>query len=322
MSKISIIIPVYYNEEYIYSLYDELYKKILSKIKNDYEIIMVDDGSKDNSFSEMKKLSKIDKKVKLIKLSRNFGSHAAILAGMLCASGDCITVKSADQQEPTEIILEMYKKWEKGNKVVLAIRKTREESLSKIIFANFYYIILRGFGLKEMPKGGFDCFLIDKKVSDIICQMMEKNTTLMGQVIWCGFKKEFVYYTRKKRQIGKSKWTFSKKIKLFIDSIVGFSYIPIRTISIIGFIFFFGSTFWAIFLLISKLFGNISVSGWTSLMVVNILSAGLIMITLGIIGEYLWRNFDESRKRPPFIIEEMHGINILKELKTEGEIKK
>lgn len=322
-NKLSIIIPVYYNEMNIPSLYEDISKNLLKSFKDDYEIIMVDDGSKDNSYLEMQKLAKRDKNIKLVKLSRNFGSHAAVLAGMSHATGDCITVKAADLQEPVEIILEMYNKWLEGNNVVLAVRKDREEPLSQKLFANFYYNVLRKFGLKNMPKGGFDCFLIDKKVAKNLCEMKEKNTTLMGQIIWCGYKTASIYYVRKKRTAGKSKWTFGKKVKLFVDSIIGFSYIPIRMITVIGTLFFMVSVIWILVLLLTKILGGIAVSGWTSLMILNLFSSGLIMIILGILGEYLWRNFDETRKRPPFIVEETQGIEVVEEktIKQRGRKK-
>ncbi|MBQ9832861.1 MAG: glycosyltransferase, partial [Clostridia bacterium] len=164
--------------------------------------------------------------------------------------------------------------------------------------------------LKNMPKGGFDCFLIDRKVIDVLNAMEEKNTSLMGQILWSGFRTKEVEYVRLKREIGKSRWTLSKKIKLFMDSLFGFSYFPIQFISSVGFVMFIASIIWAIIILVSKLTGNISVSGYTALSLILLGGFGTVLISLGVIGEYIWRMFDATRKRPPYIIEESSKNNL------------
>ncbi|MBR5939291.1 glycosyltransferase family 2 protein, partial [Candidatus Saccharibacteria bacterium] len=278
------------------------------KINMDYELIMVDDGSGDKSYEIMKKLCENDKKIKLIKLARNFGSHVALLAGLTHATGDCVTCISADLQDPPENIMKMLEKWKAGTKVVLAVRKDREESLMQKFFSNTYYRLMRRYALKDMPKGGFDSFLIDKKVAKIISEMEEKNTSIMGQILWCGFKHEMIYYVRRKREKGKSRWTLSKKIKLFIDSFVSFSYVPIRFASVVGILASFASLVWIIVIVCTKIFVGIDTDGWTTLMAVLLFSSGLILLTLGVIGEYVWRIFDAVRSRPVFIIEETKGL--------------
>jgi dolichol-phosphate mannosyltransferase len=309
MHKLSIIIPVYFNERNIPYLFDKLKEVIIANPKYDYELIFVDDGSGDNSYGELLKLKNQHSKVKLIKLSRNFGSHTAILAGLTNASGDCATVISADLQDPPEIIDRMFDKWEEGNKVVLAVREDREESFTQKLFSNSYYKLMKRYALPNMPEGGFDCFLIDRQIVNILKSMEEKNTTLMGQILWSGFKTEKIYYVRKEREIGKSRWTLAKKIKLFIDSFLAFSYAPIRFMSLIGVLVSLLSFFTGGYLIINKLVNGVNVQGWTSLMVVFLFVAGIQIIMMGIIGEYLWRNMDESRKRPVFIIEETVGFD-------------
>lgn len=308
MKKLSIVIPVYFNEPNLPDLYAKLSENVLSRLNMAYEIIMVDDGSGDNSYQVMQELRKNDRNIKLVKLSRNFGSHAAILAGLTHASGDCATVISADLQDPPEIILKMLDKWNAESKVVLAVRKDREEPATQKAFSNTYYKLMQKFALPGMPDGGFDCFLVDKQVVSVLKNMEEKNTTLMGQVIWCGFSHDIIYYTRKTREKGESRWTLGKKIKLFVDSFVSFSYFPIRLVEVIGVLFSMCSLIWLICILLVKLFGGIDTAGWTTLMAVVLLSSGLILITLGVIGEYLWRIFDAVRKRPVFIVEETKGI--------------
>lgn len=306
MRKLSIIVPTYYNEKNIGPLYKKLSDDVLSKLDDiDYELIFVDDGSGDNTVKEIEKLQKDRKSISLVKLSRNFGSHAAILAGLSVSSGDCATFISADLQDPPSIIMRMLSKWQSGADAVIAVRENREEPVVQKTLSNLYYKIMRKIAIKEMPNGGFDCFLIDRKIVSILTRMNEKNTSLMGLILWCGFKLEKIYYTRKAREIGKSKWTFSKKIKLFTDSILSFSFFPIRAITVIGIIAFFSSLIWLIIIVLNKIIGNIQVEGYTTLILVMLGSSGLILLALGIIGEYLWRVLDESRNRPPFVIDEI-----------------
>lgn len=302
--KISLVIPVYYNEDNLRPLYKDIKEKIIDIIDYEYEIVLINDGSQDNSYSVMKELAEKDNNIKIISLSRNFGSHAAILCGLSKCTGDCAIVKAADLQEPTELVLEMVESWKKGNNVVLAVREGREESKQQTLFANLYYWMVRKTALPSMPKGGFDVYLLDRKVIDVLMALDEKNSALTGQILWSGFKTDKVYYTRLAREIGTSKWTLKKKIRLVSDTLFGFSTLPIKAVSLIGTLSFFGSLLWAILVLIFKLVGMIEVSGWTTLFIFNLFSFGVIMLTLGILGEYLWRTFDASRNRPPYIVEE------------------
>ena len=302
--KISIVIPVYYNEKNLEPLYEDIKKKIIDVIDYEYEIVMVNDGSKDESWQVMQKLAENDPNIRIISLSRNFGSHAAILCGISHCTGDCAIVKAADLQEPTELVLEMVESWKKGNNVVLAVREGREESKSQTFFANFYYDLVRKTALPNMPKGGFDVYLIDRKVITVLENLDEKNSALTGQLLWSGFKTDIVYYTRLAREIGESKWTLKKKIRLVMDTLFSFSSLPITAVLTVGVGSMVIAIIWAIVVLISKLSGAITVSGWTSLFIFNLFSFGVIMMSLGVLGEYLWRTFDASRNRPPYIIEE------------------
>lgn len=302
--KISIVIPVYYNEKNLEPLYEDIKKKVIDVIDYEYEIVMVNDGSKDESWKVMQNLAERDKNIRIISLSRNFGSHAAILCGISHCTGDCAIIKAADLQEPTELVLEMVESWKKGNNVVLAVREGREEAKSQTFFANFYYDLVRKTALPNMPKGGFDVYLIDRKVITVLENLDEKNSALTGQLLWSGFKTDIVYYTRLARKIGESKWTLKKKIRLVMDTLFSFSSLPITAVLAVGVGSMAVAIIWAIIVLVSKLCGAIAVSGWTSLFIFNLFSFGVTMMTLGILGEYLWRTFDASRNRPPYIIEE------------------
>lgn len=301
--KLSIIIPVYYNELNLQPLYKDIKEKVIDVIDYDYEIVMVDDGSKDNSWEVMKALAEQDDHVKLYHLSRNFGSHAAILCGLEHCSGDCAVIKAADLQEPTELILQMVDSWKTGNNVVMAVRAGREEGKVQRGFADTYYKIVRKMALPAMPEHGFDVYLIDRKVIEVLSKLDEKNSALTGQILWSGFKTGYVEYVRKAREIGTSRWTLKKKIRLVMDTLFSFSTVPITVVEIIGALSFFGAAIWAIVVLICKIAGKISVSGWTTLFIFNLFSFGVIMLTLGILGEYLWRTYDASMGRPPYIVE-------------------
>ena len=302
--KISIVIPVYYNQDNLRPLYADMSEKLLNRDEYEWEIVMVNDGSKDESYTVMKELAEKDKRIEVYSLSRNFGSHAAILCGLSKCTGDCAVVKAADLQEPTEMVLEMAESWRKGNNVVLAVRKDRQEGKGQTLFANLYYWLVRKAALPDMPRGGFDVYLLDRKVIHVLTQLDEKNSALTGQILWSGFKTEKIYYTRLQREIGESRWTLRKKIRLVTDTLFSFSTLPITIVSVIGTLSCFGAAAWALLVFAFKMFGLIDVSGWTTLFIFNLLSFGIIMLTLGILGGYLWRAFDASRNRPPYIIEE------------------
>lgn len=301
MDKLSIVVPVYYNELNLVPLYQDIKEKIIEQIDFDYEIVMVDDGSGDGSWNVIQELARKDYNIRPIRLSRNFGSHAAILCGLSNSTGDCAVVKAADLQEPTELILDMYAQWKKGNNVVLAIREERED---KSAFSDLYYWLTRKVALPQMPPHGFDVFLIDRKVIRVLESLDEKNSAITGQILWSGFKTAEVYYTRRQREVGTSKWTLKKKIRLVADTLFSFSTLPITFITWIGVLSCAGSALWAIALLITKLSVGITVEGYTSLLIVQLFSFGVIMMTLGLLGNYLWRAFDASRDRPVYIVEE------------------
>jgi polyisoprenyl-phosphate glycosyltransferase len=280
---------------------------VAETMEHEFEFIFVDDGSSDRSFQFLENLSEKDSRVKVIKLSRNFGSHAACLAGLAQATGDACTFLSADLQDPPEVIETLMNEWARGYEVVIGIREWEKESSR--LFPTIYYKAVRRFALKNMPETGTDVFLIDRKVVDAVVSIREKNTSIFGLILWSGFKQTIVQYKKERRQKGISKWTFGKKIKLFIDTFVSFSYIPLRLISIVGIMLAFMGFLYAFFIVFNRLFFSVPVEGWASLMVVLLVVSGTQLVFLGILGEYLWRNFDETRKRPAFIIDRMIGFN-------------
>ncbi len=302
MSKISIVVPVYYNADTLELLYNDMKEKILGKL-GDYEIVFVDDGSGDDSWKIMNSIKDRDPNVVCVKLSKNFGEHAALLAGLSVCTGDCAVTKQADLQEDSTLILEMYESWKRGNKVVLAIREARDENPVKKFFAGCYYWLVRKTINKDMPQGGCDCYLVDRQVIDVIEMMDEKNSSLTLQVMWVGFKSEKIYFHRKDREVGKSRWTLGKKVKLVVDSMMSFTYFPIRFIATIGTIFSLCSLIGIILVIREKIVVGTPILGYASIMCVLLLGFGLVFIMLAILGEYIWRTLEESRNRPPFIID-------------------
>lgn len=305
MSRLSIIIPVYYNEENLQDLYADIKEKAIPHLA-DYEIVMVDDGSGDDSWKIMNEIRMKDPEhVKCVKLSRNFGEHAALLAGFSICTGDCAVTKQADLQEDSALIPQMYESWKKGNDVVLAVRKSRVDSAGEKAAAGLYYKIINRFVTREMPEEGTDCYLLDRKVIEVIKKFDERNSSLTLQVLWAGFKTERVYFDRQGREKGKGRWTFAKKFKLAADSLLSFSYLPIRLMTWMGVIFDVLSLILIINVIIEYFCVGVTVRGWTMLVCIVLFAAGAIMFMLGVIGEYVWRTLDASRNRPPFLIDEI-----------------
>lgn len=304
MSKISIVVPVYYNADTLELLYEDMKEKILDKL-GDYEIVFVDDGSGDNSWEVMNLIREKDERIRCVKLSKNYGEHAALLAGLSACTGDCAVTKQADLQEDSAIILEMYESWKRGNKVVLAVRKERKENKLKVFFANLYYALVRRMVNKNMPVGGCDCYLVDRKVIEVLERLDEKNSSLTLQVMWVGFQTDMIYFVRQDREIGKSRWTLSKKVKLVADSIFSFTYVPLRIMMVLGVVFDIAALILFISVLVEKFTVGTPIQGWASIMCVLLFGFGMLMLMLGIIGEYIWRVLDAARNRPTYIIDEV-----------------
>ena len=310
MKRLSIVIPVYYNE----STLETLHKRLL-KLEGNFsdkvqlEFVFVDDGSGDKSREVLTEIAQKDpSRVRLVFLSRNFGSFNASLAGLHYATGDCIAIISADLQDPPEMIPKMFEQWRAGNQTVMALREKREDPFLSRVFSKLTYAILRKLALPDFPKGGFDFVLIDRRIRDIIVEMGERNTFLMGLIVWVGFRQSEVFYTRQTRAGGRSRWTFGKKVKYFIDSLLAFSYAPMRIMSLTGVIIGLLGIGFAIFFVIEKLSFGIAVPGWTALMVTVLVLFGFQFLSMGVIGEYVWRTLDEVRRRPAFVVEKVVGL--------------
>ena len=307
-NKISFLIPCYFNELNIPVTTKALIENESNfSTSTQFEYIFIDDGSKDNTLKELMAFrDKFHEKVKIIKLTGNFGAFNAISAGLKFSTGDCNIILTADLQDPIELIPKMFSYWENGIKLVIANRENRQDSYLQNIFSNFFHFIIRKFALKSVPKGGFDLILFDKKILNQIKSMNHQNTHLIYLISSLKYDYISIPYTRLKRELGRSKWTLSKKIKLFIDTFVSFSYFPLRLISVTGIFLGFFSVFYAVFILYNRLQENIVIEGWSTNMIAFLLISSFQMISIGIIGEYLWRTLESTRNRPNYIIDEVY----------------
>ena len=311
MKKISIVIPVY-NEENVLEISYSKIKNILEDIKQyEYEIIFVNDGSKDNSLNLLEEISKGNDKVKIISFSRNFGQEAALTAGLKYVTGDAIVIIDADLQDPPELIPEMLKRWEQGNEVIYGKRKRRKgESAFKLLSAKMFYKTLNALSDVEIPKDTGDFRLVDRKVVDVINSMPEHNKFIRGLFSWVGFKQYAYEYKRNERVAGDSKYPLKKMWKLATDGIISFSTKPLKLVGGLGIMTIVLSICILIYSLISfSLKLNNLAPGWTSIMVAITLFSGVQLLSLWIISEYISRIYDETRKRPEYIIERKINID-------------
>ena len=310
MKKISVVIPMYYEEEVANECYNRM-KKVLTSIPNyEHEIIFINDGSKDKTLSILEEIASKDTCTKVISFSRNFGHQCAVTAGLKYVTGDCVVIIDADLQDPPELIPEMIKQWENGYEVIYGKRKTREgESKFKLLTAKMFYQTLNALSDVEIPKDTGDFRLVDKKVVDVINELPEHNKFLRGLFSWVGFKQFPFEYERKERFAGKTKYPLKKMLKLASNGIIGFSTKPLKIVGGLGIISVFASFIILVYSILSFIFNwNNLTAGWTSLMVTITFLSGIILISLWMIGEYIARIYDEVKCRPQYIIDKKINI--------------
>ena len=308
MKKISVVIPMYCEEE----VADICYKRVVNNLKKlsdkyNYEIIFINDGSKDSTLEILKKIASNDNNVKIISFSRNFGHQAAVTAGIRNVTGDAIIIMDADLQDPPELFEGMIEKWEEGYEVVYGKRKTREgESIFKLLTARMFYNTLNKLSEIEIPKDTGDFRLVDRKVIDVIAILPEHNKFLRGLFSWVGFNQYAYEYNRVNRVAGKTKYPFKKMFKLATDGILSFSAKPLKVVGAIGFFSVIVSIAILAYSIVSFVFKlNSLTPGWTSIMCTMTFIGGIILISLGMIGEYIARIYEESLGRPEYIIDEL-----------------
>jgi glycosyltransferase involved in cell wall biosynthesis len=307
MRTVSIVVPVYYNAESLPLLFVELQEveRQLHERDCNMELIFVDDGSGDESIFELMKIKEQRPDTRVVKLTRNFGSVHSTKVGLNYATGDCAMWLSADLQDPPELVVQMTDQWLAGSKFVTAGRESRVDSPLTTFFANIYHWLVRKMIIKDYPKGGFDTLLMDAALMPYI-RSSSKNVNMALLAYWLGYTPAVVPYARRRREHGKSRWTFAKKLTYFIDSILGFSVMPIRFISLFGFVVSLLSFAYGAFIVVSAIFGYRPVAGFATVVALVTFLLGVVMIILGIIGEYVWRIFDEVSTRPEAVVDEVY----------------
>ncbi|SHJ27040.1 dolichol-phosphate mannosyltransferase [Clostridium cavendishii DSM 21758] len=299
----SIIVPVYNEELVINESYKRL-KEVMDTIKENYEIIFINDGSKDSTREKIDAICKNDENIRLVNFSRNFGHQAAITAGMDVAKGDAIVVIDADLQDPPEVILKMIKKWKEGYEVVYGKRAKREgESLFKKITAKTFYRLLKSMTSVDIPVDTGDFRLIDRKVCEALKSLPEKNRYVRGLVSWVGYKQTAVEFVRHERFAGETKYPLKKMLKLAFDGITSFSYKPLTITSYVGGMIFGFGLIGLMFETTKSIINHQSLLNLGLLLTTNLMMFGLIFLSFGIMGQYIGRIFDESKNRPMYIID-------------------
>jgi glycosyltransferase involved in cell wall biosynthesis len=305
----SVVTPAHNEAENLPALFERL-RHVLDPLGLEWEWVIVDDHSSDATFSVAADLARRDPRVRCLRFSRNFGSHVAITCGLEHASGRCVVVMAADLQDPPETLPALLEQWRRGAQVVWAARDRREgEEAGTVAFSRLYYLLMRRVvGIPEMPATGADFFLIDRAIVKALQGFNERNSSLFALITWMGFRQATILCAKEPRVRGRSSWTLKKKLKLFADSITSFTYLPIRLMSYAGIVTALAGFAYAAFIFTHALAGR-QVQGWSSLMVVVLVASGFQMLMMGVLGEYLWRALDESRRRPRYLIEaEVGGV--------------
>lgn len=306
MTRLSVVVPVYFNEGSLAPLFVELQaveKELLAQ-DTELELIFVDDGSGDGSWAQLLLIKSARPETRLVKLSRNFGAVHASKTGLQFVTGDAFLVLAADLQDPPAMIVEMVRHWKAGAKFVTCVREKRVDPPLTTLFARLYYRLLRAVVVPDYPDGGYDLALMDKAMLSHM-RSSGKNINPNVFAFWLGFKPFVIPYERRKRVHGKSRWTFRKKLKFFLDTMLGFSIVPLRLISLTGIVVSVGSLGFVLFVVINGLLGRYDVPGFATLASIISFLLGLVICMLGVIGEYVWRIFDEVNRRPEAVIDEL-----------------
>lgn len=314
-SLITIIAPIFNEIENLPVLYERI-SQVMEKSENSWELLLIDDGSTDGSTDEIRELSKKDKRIKPIIFARNFGHQIAVTAGLDYSKGDAVVIIDSDLQDPPEVILELIDKWRDGYEVVYAVRAEREgETFFKKITASIFYRLIFKITDVKIPLDTGDFRLMDRKVVDVMNSMREHHRFLRGMSAWVGFKQIGVPYKRAARLTGETKYPFKKMLKLALTAITGFSYVPLQIATYIGFISAGISLVAIPIVILLRILGSQQFIGQASTLIAVLFLGGVQLISLGILGEYIGRIYDEVKGRPLYIVSEApsENTNYLKE---------
>jgi glycosyltransferase involved in cell wall biosynthesis len=304
----SVIIPVYNESDNVHAMHDALSSMAATEPSLDWEFLFVEDGSTDDTFAILAAINRTDPRVKVVRLSRNFGSHTGAAAGLQFASGQAAVIMAGDMQDHPREIPRFLAKWREGFHVVWGVRASRQDSRLDRFLAGAFSALIRRIALPSYPRQGTGSFcLLDRKVIDSLNAFPERNRMTFGLILLAGFRHTFIEYDRLERHAGVSKWSVRQKVKHTINTVVSFSSLPIRLTSVLGIVIAALSFFYAAYLVADTwLFGR-RVEGWTTIIVLVLMLGGLQLLVLGMLGEYLWRVCDEVRRRPLFLVQEITG---------------
>jgi polyisoprenyl-phosphate glycosyltransferase len=305
--ELSVVIPVYNEEENIPVLCDRI-RGALERANIDFEIVFVDDGSRDGSVQKLNEIGAADSRIVLIELARNFGHQVAITAGLDFARGKAIAVMDADLQDPPEVLPQFIAKWREGNEVVYAVRAARKEGWAKTTSYKIFYRLLRHVSNIDIPLDAGDFCVMDRRVVDLLKNMPERNRFVRGIRSWVGLRQVGVPFERQARHAGTSKYTVGRLMILALDGLISFSYVPLRLITFVGLSVSFFSLLMAIFFFAKKLLYGLTPPGFASIIVSIFFLAGIQLITLGVIGEYVGRIFEEAKRRPLYVLRRVPGL--------------
>ncbi len=302
MSHISICFAVYQNQGSLAPLYERMVYELKTHFPHhSYELLFVNDGSKDASLSELLALRDKDPGVKIISLSRNFGQMAAILAGWEKATGDCVINMAADLQDPPEQCTLMIREWEQGNDIVISYRISHATAISKKLTSKIFYRLM----LPDAPPGGFDFVLLGRAPMNAINSLKERHRFYQYDILWAGFIVKYIPYHKEKRRIGKSQYNFIKRFANFYSGFLSVSFLPLRLMSAVGVFVAFGGFVYALTIIWAYFVHATPFEGWSPIMIIILVLGGLIMLMLGMLGEYVWRILDEVKGRPNYVIKDI-----------------
>ena len=308
--SLSVVSPIYNNAGTIRQLVQRVVAIRDARFPDlSLEIILVDDGSTDTSLAEAREAvtnTARDTSVRVLRLSRNFGQVSAIVAGLSISSGDATVVISADLQDPPELMGDMIKAWRSGAEVVVAAREKRKDGQVNSWFSRLSYSVARR-SYREMPRGGFDYFLLSRRATEQFVSKPGRKRFLQGEIFELGFRRHVLHYVREQRKIGKSQWKFWKRFEYFVDLVLASTSLPIRAATFVGFLAVLASIVYGAVVVVARALGAIPIDGWTPLILITLFFGGITVFLLGLVGEYVWRIYDEVSGKRQFLVEAVEG---------------
>lgn len=318
---LSVVIPVFNEEETLDALRVRL-EKTLDELGEPYEVLFVNDGSSDRTEHLVREFHEANPRLKLLNFSRNFGHQVAVTCGLDHASGQAVVVMDGDLQDPPEVLPDLVKRWREGYDVVYAVRQDRKENVLKRAAYTTFYRLLHSVSYLDIPLDSGDFSLVDRRVVDVLCSMPERNRFVRGLRTWVGFRQTGYEYSREARFAGESKYNMTRLLSLAFDGLVSYSYVPLRLVSNVGLGVSAVALLYMGYLLMAWTIGDRAIEGWVSTVVIMLFLGGVQLLSLGVIGEYVGRIFEEVKRRPQYIVRDAVGmpyVDVARDEPTGGD---